>query len=83
MKKPLPELRTDEETEAFLATDMTDYDWSELKIVQFEFEPKSKSVNLRFSDKLLQAAKLTAAKAGIPYQKFIRQAVEAAIAARS
>ncbi len=42
MKKPLPRLETDEEAEKFVAeADLTDYDLSGLRMVQFEFEPKS------------------------------------------
>lgn len=80
MKKPLPELRTDDEAERFVAeADLTEYDLSGLRMVQFEFQPKSERVNLRVPKALLDAVKTAAAGAGIPYQRFIRQALEAAV----
>lgn len=82
MKKPLPSLETDEEAERFVAeADLTDYDLSGLRMVQFEFEPKSERVNLRVPKRLLDAVKAAAANAGIPYQRYIRQALEAAVQA--
>jgi predicted DNA binding CopG/RHH family protein len=80
MKKKLPKLRTDEEAEEFVAnSDLTEYDLSEMREVRFEFEPKTERVNMRLPQRLLEAVKSSAAKAGIPYQRFIRQALEAAI----
>ncbi len=80
MKKPLPSLETDEEAERFVAEAvLTDYDLSGLRIVEFEFEPKSERVNLRVPKRLLDAVKAAAANAGIPYQRYIRQTLEAAV----
>jgi predicted DNA binding CopG/RHH family protein len=80
MKKPLPEFKTDDEAERFVAeADLTDYDLSDMRMARFEFEPKSERVNMRLPKSLLDAVKATAAKAGIPYQRFIRQALEAAV----
>ena len=80
MKKPLPRLESDEEAERFVAeADLTDYDLSGLRMVQFEFEPKSERVNLRVPKRLLDAVKAAAANAGIPYQRYIRQTLEAAV----
>lgn len=80
MKKPLPELRTDEEAEKFVAeADLTEYDLSGLRAVRFEFQPKSERVNLRIPKGLLDAVKAAAATAGIPYQRYIRQTLEAAL----
>ena len=71
MKKPLPTLRTDEEAERFVAeADLTEYDLSGMRLVRFEFEPKSERVNMRLPKSLLDAVKAAAAKAGIPYQRF-------------
>jgi len=73
-------LRSDEEAEAFVANaDLTDYDLSGLRMVRFEFQPKTERVNMRLPRPLLEAVKASAAKAGIPYQRFIRQAIEAAL----
>jgi predicted DNA binding CopG/RHH family protein len=80
MKKPLPTLLSDEEAEKFVAeADLTGYDLSGLRMVQFEFQPKSERVNMRLPKALLAAVKASAAKAGVPYQRFIRQAIETAI----
>ncbi len=80
MKKPLPTLRSDKEAEDFVATaDLTEYDLSGMHIVRFEFAPKNERVNLRLPRPLLDAVKASAAKAGLPYQRFIRQALETAV----
>jgi predicted DNA binding CopG/RHH family protein len=83
MKKKLPKLQSDKEAEAFVAkSDLTDYDLSEMRMVRFEFQPKSERVNMRLPRPLLDAVKATAAKAGVPYQRFIRQALENAVQPR-
>ena len=80
MRKKLPKLRTDEEAEEFIANaDLTEYDLSEFRTVFFEFQPKSERVNMRLPKPLLDAVRAAAAKAGIPYQRFIRQVLEAAV----
>jgi predicted DNA binding CopG/RHH family protein len=80
MKKQLPALRSDEEAEAFVAdSDLTKYDLSGMRVVQFEFEPKTERVNMRMPRSLLDAVKASAAKRGVPYQRFIRHALEAAV----
>jgi predicted DNA binding CopG/RHH family protein len=80
MNKPLPTLRSDAEAEAFVATaDLTDFDLSAMTMVQFEFQPKTERINMRLPKPLLDAVKATAAKAGIPYQRFIRQVLEKAV----
>jgi len=83
MKKPLPTLETDQEAERFVAeADLTDYDLSGMRLVRFEFQPKSERVNMRLPKALLDAVKTAAAKAGMPYQRFIRQTLEAAVQQR-
>jgi predicted DNA binding CopG/RHH family protein len=83
MKKKLPKLRNDKEAEAFVANaDLTDYDLSGMRMVRFEFQPKDERVNMRLPRPLLDAVKATAAKAGVPYQRFIRQALENAVQPR-
>ena len=80
MKKKLPSLRSDEEAEEFVVnSDLTDYDLSDLRTVQFEFQPKTERINMRLPKPLLEAVKASAVKAGIPYQRFIRQVLEAAV----
>ena len=83
MKRKLPKLRSDKEAEAFVAkADLTEYDLTRLRTVRFEFQPKSERVNMRLPKPLLQAVKASAAKAGVPYQRFIRQALEMAVQPR-
>jgi predicted DNA binding CopG/RHH family protein len=80
MKKKLPEIRSDEQAEEFIAkADLTDYDLSRMRMVRFEFQLKSERVNMRLPRSLLEAVKASAAKAGVPYQRFIRQVLEAAV----
>lgn len=83
MKKKLPRLRSDRAAERFVAqADLTQYDLSEMKDERFEFSPKVARINMRLSPALLKAIKATAARSGIPYQRFIRQALEKAVTAR-
>ena len=83
MKKPLPEFKTDEEAERFVSeADLTEYDLSDMRMVHFEFQPKSERVNMRLPKSLLDAVKAAAAGAGIPYQRFIRQVLESAVGQR-
>jgi predicted DNA binding CopG/RHH family protein len=80
MKRKLPRFRSDKEAEEFVAkADLTEYDLSGMRPIRFEFQPKSERVNMRLSRKLLDAVRASAAKAGVPYQRFIRQALEDAI----
>lgn len=78
--KKLPKLRTDKAAEDFVANaDLTEYDLSNMRVVRFEFEPKTERVNMRLPRTLLDAVKARAAKQGIPYQRYIRQALESAV----
>ena len=80
MKKKLPRLRSDKEAEDFVANaDLTQYDLSGMQTVQFEFAPKDARINMRLPEDLLKSVKHTAARRGIPYQRFIRQALERAV----
>ena len=81
--KPLPSLRSDEEAEAFVASaDLTDYALSAMRMVQFEFHPKSERVNMRLPKPLLDAVKAAAERAGMPYQRYIRHVLEGATGAK-
>jgi len=81
MKKKVPRLKTDKQAEAFLARDLSDLDFSQFKPAQFEFEKKDEQVNMRVSTPLLAALKARAKARGIPYARFIREALERAITA--
>ena len=83
MKKPLkrlPRLTSDAEAEAFVEkADLSQYDLSVMVPVRFEMKPKDASVNLRLPGSLLEEVRKRAKSAGIPYQRFIRMALERAI----
>lgn len=83
MKKKLPRLDSDEAAAMFISTaDLSEYDLSGMEMVRFEFQPKTERVNMRLPLPLLDAVKASAAKAGMPYQRFIRQAPEMAVRGR-
>jgi predicted DNA binding CopG/RHH family protein len=80
MKKKLPRLRSDKEAEDFVEkSDLAEYDLSAMRPIRFEFQAKSERVNMRLPPLLLDAVRAAAAKAGVPYQRFIRQALEDAL----
>jgi predicted DNA binding CopG/RHH family protein len=79
-KKKFPELKTDAEAERFVATaDLSNYDFSDMKPMRFELRRKDKTVSLRLPELLLEAVRQRAERAGMPYQRFIRMAVERAL----
>jgi predicted DNA binding CopG/RHH family protein len=80
MKKKLPTLKSDAEAEAFVAhADLSQYDLTGMVPVRFELKRKDKSVNLRLPAQLLEAVQARAKRAGMPYQRFIRMALERAL----
>lgn len=81
MKKKLPTLSSDAAAEKFVAdADLAEYDLSGFRPVQFEFERKTAKVNMRLPEALLEAVKASAAARGVPYQRFIRETLERAVA---
>ena len=81
--KKFPSIRSDEEAERFVAEeDLSEYDFSDFRPMSefFEFKPKDKSVHLRLPEALLNAVKDRASKEGMPYQRYMRRALEIAIA---
>jgi len=80
MSKKLPVFKRDKEAVTFLDQDLSEYISAEnFAPLQFEFRPKQKSVNLRISEELLNAVRAVAHRRGIPYQRYIRQTLEAAL----
>ena len=79
MKKHLPKIKTDEQLEDILNGDLTNYISDGFLPVTFEFEPKDKVVNLRMSQNLFEKLHTEASRRKIPYQRFIRQALEKAV----
>jgi len=79
MKKTIPTFKSDEEAERFVDTaDLSEYDLSG-QFVKFELKRKDKTVSLRLPETLLNEVRLRAQRAGMPYQRFIRMAVERAL----
>ena len=77
MKKKVPHFTTDEEAEAFLEQDLTDYLHAEnFMPMHFEILPKEKSINLRLSESLLDTIRQNAKREGLPYQRYIRLLIE-------
>ena len=77
MTKTIPAFRTDQEAQDFVdSADLSDYDLSGGRPVQFEFEAKSAHINMRVPKPLLDAVKERAKLRGIPYTRFIRQLIE-------
>jgi predicted DNA binding CopG/RHH family protein len=80
MKKKIPAFKSDRAAAAFVDTaDLTQYDLSGAQLVRFEIRRKNKSVNLRLSEELYDAVRKRAARAGLPYQPFIRLALGHAV----
>ena len=79
MKKRVPKLKNDKDAEAFLNQDLSGLDFSQFKPMRFEFEKKTARVNMRLPQPLLDAVKKRATSRKIPYQRFIREALERAV----
>lgn len=80
MKKPIPTFKSDREAELFVAkADLSEFDLAGGHVVRFEMKAKDKSVNLRLPEQLLTAVRDRAKLSGIPYQRYIRLALERAL----
>lgn len=78
--RKLPALKTDRQAAGFVSTaDLTHFDLSSLTPTRFEFAPKEARINMRIPGQLLDAVKVAAKRRGVPYQRFIRQALERAL----
>lgn len=80
--KRVPELTSDAEAEAFLDQDLSDLDFGAFTPVRYEFQKKAARVNMRLPQPLLEAVKQRAALRNIPYQRFIREVLEAAVGSK-
>jgi predicted DNA binding CopG/RHH family protein len=77
MRKKFPLLKSDEEAEAFLQQDLSDYIHRDnFAPFHFEFRAKDKSISLRLPKSLLTAVRAKASRHGIPYQRYIRHVLE-------
>jgi predicted DNA binding CopG/RHH family protein len=82
-KKKIPALKSDRAAAAFVVrADLSHYDLSGAQLVRFEIKRKDKSINLRLSEELYDAVRKRAARAGLPYQRFIRLTLEQALGAQ-
>ena len=80
MKKKFPKFKTDAAAEAFVANaDLSEYDFTDMVPMRFELRRKDKSVSLRLPEQLLDAVRKNAKRIGIPYQRFMRLAIEKAV----
>ena len=78
MSKKFPDLRSDEEADAWLqSADLSEYDLSGMKKVRFELARKDASISLRLPAALLATLKANAARANMPTQRLIRMMIEA------
>jgi len=82
MKRKVPKFRSDREAKAFLDQDLSEVDFAQFKPARFEFEKKTARVNMRLPETLLDAVKKRASARNIPYQRFIREALERAVSSR-
>jgi predicted DNA binding CopG/RHH family protein len=84
MSKPtLPRFESDEAAEAFVASaDLATFDLSEPRPVRCEIARKDARANTRLAAPLLDAVKERAARLGMPYRRFIRDALERDVANR-
>jgi len=75
--KNLPRLKSEKEAEDFVENaDLSEYDLSGFKPVNFEFENKSATVSMRLPESQLAAVKAEAKKRGMPYQRFMREMIQ-------
>jgi predicted DNA binding CopG/RHH family protein len=80
-KKSWPLLRSDEDAERFVETaDLSEYDFTQMKPMRFEFEKKSGALNMRIPVSLLDAVKYKASTKGIPFTRYIRMLIEQDVA---
>ena len=82
MKKQFPVLMTDEDAEALLEQDLSEYDFSQFKPANFEFAAKDARVNLRLPESLVNAIKGKAAVEGIPYQRYVSRVLEQSLSVK-
>jgi predicted DNA binding CopG/RHH family protein len=83
MNKPFPKVTTDEQLEALLEGDLSAYlTPKNLKPMPFERQAKAARINMRLPQALLDSVKAMANAKGMPYQRFIRAALERAVSTK-
>lgn len=80
VKKPFPVFHSDEEAEHFVDTaDLSEYDFSGGRFVQYEFKKKDAALNMKLPADLAQAGKAKAKAMGMPFSRYMRMLLEADI----
>ncbi len=74
--KTVPTLTTDDQAERFLDQDLSTLDFTQFKPMNWEAQLKTARINMRLPAGLMTAVKARAAAKGVPYQRFIREALE-------
>jgi predicted DNA binding CopG/RHH family protein len=78
--KPFPHFATDAEAERFVdEADLSEYDFSDFKPATMEDLFKEIQMNVRVPEALYKAIKQEAARRKMPYSRFVRSALEAAV----
>jgi predicted DNA binding CopG/RHH family protein len=78
--KPIPAFGSDAAAEAFVDTaDLSEHDLSGFRRMSIEALMKEVQVNVRLPQSLYQAVKVAAARQGVPYSRFVRSVLEAAV----
>ncbi|MDI7776251.1 CopG family antitoxin [Asticcacaulis sp. EMRT-3] len=78
--KPFPSFASDQAVEDFIDTaDLSDYDFSDMRPMNFERRPKDERLTIRLPSHLLALLKSEAARRHMPYGRFIRQTLEKAV----
>ena len=79
--KPMPSFASDTDAERFVdAADLSRYDLSGFKPMNFEFEPKTAVLNMRLPQNLLDSLKAKAKSKGMPYTRYVRLLLETDVA---
>jgi predicted DNA binding CopG/RHH family protein len=80
--KAMPHFDSDEEMERFVeSANLGEYDLTGFVPMHFELRRKDARINMRVAATQLSAVKQEAAREGIPYQRFIRNAIDNALRA--
>lgn len=72
-------MTTDEQAEAFLEQDLSALDFSQFVPLNRDLFAKDARITLRLPAPLIAAVNKRAAERGIPYQRLIREAIDAAL----
>ncbi|MBF7684091.1 BrnA antitoxin family protein [Acinetobacter sp. B5B] len=79
-REKIPSFNNIEDAENFVEnSDLSKFDLSGFKPMNFEFEPKSKTLNMRVPESLLDALKEKAKEKGIPYTRYVRLVLEQSV----